>query len=82
MAGTSCQMLEVLSFFDREKAITSFKNMTLLTILVNKSTVKLSGVLSRNLAVNGKPVFLSHAQTWRAVRLIVDTGLHSRGLNR
>ena len=75
-------MLEVLSFFDREKAITSFKNMTLLTILVNKSTVKLSGVLSRNLSVNGKPAFLSHAQTWRAVRLIVDTGLHSRGLNR
>ena len=44
MAGTSYEMLEVLAFCNRERALPPSITITLLTILVKKSAVKNFGV--------------------------------------
>ena len=43
VAKTSYQMLGILSFSDREKALPPSKEMSMLTFVVKKSTMKLSG---------------------------------------
>ena len=44
MAKTTYQMLEILSFSDRERASPSSTEIIVLTFVVKKSTMKLSGV--------------------------------------
>ena len=44
VAKTRQQMLGILSFSDRERALPSSKEMSVLTFVVKKSTMKLSGV--------------------------------------
>ena len=44
VAKTTCQMLGILSFSDREKALPTSKEINLPTFVVKKSTMKLSGV--------------------------------------
>ena len=46
MAKTSYQMLGILSFSDREWALTPSTEINVLTSVVKKSTMKISGVFS------------------------------------